>query len=1418
MYTRAGQRTAAAGAAARSSASSPSGVVVARAPRAAPASSARHIAPAAEFHSSAARHARASSPAFQEAAAAAASPSSSHSAPSKSAPAAALSFPASPAPEDVAAFVAGLDKLSLGLRVQELAAAQRAAAAAHGEAHAASTLVRQLARMLLTKEEVAAADVANPAQHWARTYKDLGADRAAWRSRADAAAAAAGTDGAGAGGAARPGAPPSSPSASAWQQKRSEADAAFGTDAALSEGAARESAASAAAAAAAAETPAEASSSSSSSAAGKSSPSSDSSPLIGGALSLVPHGSLAPVASAPSSSFVPTAAGLLYLDAVVEQLEAALASLLGGARALPPAPAGFDAAKADAVVALIVGSGGSASSSASLLPAAHAAWLAGLPAAHAAHLQALVSSARRAGLVAAASPAAALAARTAKLEAAVAVLKRARAGKLGGGSSSLPTVRALNAALAAAVGAGVEGFTSTTSAAAHVAGRIQETLRAAERQLNAAAAWASRPGGKGAQAAAASSFSLQVPSVEALVALPCPEAASVRVTEKKTGRTLTLALRADAQGAEAAADAAEAASARLDAGHVPTMLAPLMRVLTPSQWAAVDTVARAALPDWTACLPASVSAAASAAGAAAASQSAGSIADSVPALAGAGGGAVSVVASTPSASVGSIVNPTGAPNSVLSALAAQSAGEGLSTSVGGTEAVKRAFDGAPSAAARAHYTAYLLRMRAGEEALARARAQEAQTEAIAAQVGASADAVRAQLRAAWRADPEGPGPQAVQAAADLEALCAENGAAAAALAGVTYAPAARGTFLLAPGDAPDPITPQALAQAHEDLRAGRVGGFGAGEEGAAAGGSAFNPVLALARGAPGSDSAFTRDIAASALAGLAPSAVALSPAPLPALHPAHLAWAAARAASGFVADASGPAKVPSARSSSSAAAAAPLPLVVRMPSLAINAEAVARGMASSAAFMPDELQRRRAARLAALDREVELTEAATAAGARAGDIDPRWWRFAYGPGPSYRSPEHMSLLHHRLLEAVEARDLDAAWALYAEHSALEAQEGAPDVLALEILLDACARARRADLVFGVLWPRTMHLRVRPTPEMRLAFIKAAALTGDAGLAASLLRLAVKEGAGAADVRHYHAAVSAHLHAREWAKAYALFNLMKRRGVGATGPLFATLFNAAADAGRAEDCFYIFRAMERSPAVPIPAPLYTRIVDTFAQQGNLATMEAALARMGRKVDGGLRPEPAALVAALQAYVAHGEAAGAEGIIRCVGGALSTRTHTAQIKGPALNLSSSYTPFSLSPPLFSPPRRLMEAGGHFAEGGVIPRSDAEGLLAVLKGGGSGGQARAKGLGLQLQAAAARKRRMEPPASASGDAAVLESGTAAGEEEGAGAGAGTAPADPAFFDKGLIAEYGLREKGKGKGAAAAGPKKAARKPELR
>jgi hypothetical protein len=71
--------------------------------------------------------------------------------------------------------------------------------------------------------------------------------------------------------------------------------------------------------------------------------------------------------------------------------------------------------------------------------------------------------------------------------------------------------------------------------------------------------------------------------------------------------------------------------------------------------------------------------------------------------------------------------------------------------------------------------------------------------------------------------------------------------------------------------------------------------------------------------------------------------------------------------------------------------------------------------------------------------------------------------------------------HGRALDAISAaaaRDLGAVWALWSEHCRLNPQGGAPDLLALEIVMDAAARARRPDVA-----PRAVvRERARPVRQ------------------------------------------------------------------------------------------------------------------------------------------------------------------------------------------------------------------------------------------------------------------------------------------------------------------------------------------------
>lgn len=228
-----------------------------------------------------------------------------------------------------------------------------------------------------------------------------------------------------------------------------------------------------------------------------------------------------------------------------------------------------------------------------------------------------------------------------------------------------------------------------------------------------------------------------------------------------------------------------------------------------------------------------------------------------------------------------------------------------------------------------------------------------------------------------------------------------------------------------------------------------------------------------------------------------------------------------------------------------------------------------------------------------------------------------------------------TVIHERLLEAVDARDLGAAWALWSEHCRLTPQEGSPDILALEIVMDACARARRTDLLFNVLWPRAMAWRVVPTSHMRFLLLKGAALSGQPDLADRMLQSYLHEGKEVGP-EHYQAVISACVGAGQWSKAYRWFNLLKRKGLSAPAQCYETLFVAAARAGRAQDCHYIWRALDKSHNVTVPAELYTRVIETFADQGNVADMEAARVRMGRKADGRQSPSLRALLAMFQAY--------------------------------------------------------------------------------------------------------------------------------------------------------------------------------------
>jgi hypothetical protein len=105
--------------------------------------------------------------------------------------------------------------------------------------------------------------------------------------------------------------------------------------------------------------------------------------------------------------------------------------------------------------------------------------------------------------------------------------------------------------------------------------------------------------------------------------------------------------------------------------------------------------------------------------------------------------------------------------------------------------------------------------------------------------------------------------------------------------------------------------------------------------------------------------------------------------------------------------------------------------------------------------------------------------------------------------PSYRSEQAHTITHFRMLEAIEAKDLGAVLALFFEHCSAESNI---DVLSIEIAVDACSKAGRSDIVFGLIWPFIMKSKIIPPLGLRFLFVKAASLSGDVDMALQLLEL------------------------------------------------------------------------------------------------------------------------------------------------------------------------------------------------------------------------------------------------------------------------------------------------------------------------
>jgi hypothetical protein len=197
------------------------------------------------------------------------------------------------------------------------------------------------------------------------------------------------------------------------------------------------------------------------------------------------------------------------------------------------------------------------------------------------------------------------------------------------------------------------------------------------------------------------------------------------------------------------------------------------------------------------------------------------------------------------------------------------------------------------------------------------------------------------------------------------------------------------------------------------------------------------------------------------------------------------------------------------------------------------------GLAQGGAVVPEASPRvkprwRRLRRARAEEATGALLDEAAARGvspAEALDDARPWADFGYAAAPDYRAPGAHTLLHRRLLEAADAHDLEAMFAIWAAHARMapqvssggrgegaqaglhpipfcvrhrhspsavcdssplpfpldtpvSLQEGAPDFLALEILMDGCARARRWDLLEGYLWKTVNRLNMQARRRMK----------------------------------------------------------------------------------------------------------------------------------------------------------------------------------------------------------------------------------------------------------------------------------------------------------------------------------------------
>lgn len=1160
-----------------------------------------------------------------------------------------------PSSKDVDAYMVQLERKNMAKRAGELALLSRAATSVAREADSLPSLPRQLAHLLLVKDVLSSSDIANPASLWQRSYSDLEAERI----RRDYG-----------------------------RLLDNDVQAVTENVKVLSPQEQQDIL------------------NSMTQASAKAGKFNDVSPPIGGALSNLAGGEVVTGkgegVNAVSVLYVDTLCD--YLSVIAERASAFAASASEVAKETEQLlkAANVHVETADATIRALT-------SADACLTSAQSEFVSNLNGAQLVAFSKRLIAAKRGQLFSGAKD------RLEKVQKSMQLLRDARNGKFASGSAKLPTVATVHAMLEELVGAGVSGFTESQSAAAANAAEIQTRLQDIQGHLNAMAAHTAKVSN-----AQAPTYTVEIPSIASILSAPGYEVDKILV--KESGSNTVLPFLVTPSGGFH--------HARIAAGHIPSMLSPLMKVLTPSEWKAAVALVRTTLPSLSNYL----------------SHPAGSVADNMASSAAAKIAAAAAAAQNedrvlvtmqaagvhPSANA---VNPTGASNSALNTLAGPVTEILGHSSTNSSQTIRTMIEQAPSEDARREYIAYLMKVRTARTLLSQQREITAAAQDAVARLSATAGpeaaaALQAKLAADIRALEDGSrimdeeemlsalaraqslltpaekkkltGDAAIEVRQALIAMLEPHLIASGNL---------RGTSSIFGAGLPDWEAIHSLLANSETASYGAIAAknkfdqnvdttlgsvqyypssakaapvdSAAGAFGAATG--AISPALALPSASNGSVVTHLGQEDAGGIvdresAVMAAGVLEVGPAawpPVPRIAPFHLSFVANRvAANGDAAQLAATTQelitrnqnvaavdpmnlvssITAAGTPAPKAPNAPIPTLATVPKTLVNAEAIAKEGVGASFAAPDI---NRSLRLGAMEAEIENKKAQRAAAASgtgltdpsynnaksATDIDGPWDSHCYEVTGEYRNDEAYGIIHERLLEAMEAKDLNAMWLLWSEHCRMVPQNGAPDVLALEIMMDGCSRAKRADLVFNVLWPLAVNLRIVPTPHMQFLLLKAASLAGDVAstrLALNLFKSSKKNGEAIED-KHYAAAISACLAIGDNKQAVELFNNMRRDRISPPVDIYGALFTAFRGKENAANAAAVWRSLIASPSVKVPGWLYTNIIETLAEGGNLQDMEEARRRMSRKIDGKLSPSPRALAAMFEAYAKTKDAA-------------------------------------------------------------------------------------------------------------------------------------------------------------------------------